>query len=146
VTPCWQWTGRRDANGYGFTVRGQRAHRVSWEDTFGPIPPGLFVCHHCDNPSCVRPDHLFLGSSADNNRDRHAKGRSRGLFQSGPQHPATQRAGERHWRAKLTASDVRRIRERRADGQQNAEIASAYGVNPATISRIARGIWRKEVE
>ena len=75
---CWVWIGAK-TNGYGVICIGgtktRQAHRVSWELENGPIPDGMCVCHHCDNPSCVRPDHLFLGTRADNNRDRDAKGR-----------------------------------------------------------------------
>lgn len=81
---CWIWTAAKNQNGYGlFRVPGRKwvvvASRVSWELERGPIPEGIFVCHHCDNPSCVRPDHLFLGTNADNNRDRHRKGRTKNL-------------------------------------------------------------------
>jgi excisionase family DNA binding protein len=79
---CWQWTGAANPKGYGNIGRGKglgtaKAHRVSWELHFGPIPPGLYVCHACDNPPCVRPDHLFLGTAQDNNNDKIAKGRDR---------------------------------------------------------------------
>lgn len=76
---CWLWTGARLKTGYGVLKRGGRvlkASRVAWALVKGPIPDGLFVCHHCDNPPCVRPDHLFLGTHLDNMRDRDAKGRN----------------------------------------------------------------------
>lgn len=75
---CWEWQGGRTAAGYGIFsgTHGRRyAHRFSWELHHEAIPQGMLVCHQCDNPPCVRPDHLFLGSHADNAQDREAKGR-----------------------------------------------------------------------
>src|SRR5262245_52091786 len=72
---CWLWTGAKHEFGYGLINKGGaggrilRAHRVIWEWTNGPIPKGFFVCHHCDVPACVRPDHLFLGTNKDNVQD-----------------------------------------------------------------------------
>lgn len=144
---CWEWTGGK-SGGYGTVRAGGRsakAHRVAWELTFGAPAEGLCVLHRCDNPGCVRPDHLFLGTLDDNNKDRAAKGRSRGTFDSSDAHPAKLRRGERHWRALLTAADVVEIRRRSDLGERRIDIAARYSVNPATISRIARRIWRQEV-
>jgi hypothetical protein len=77
---CWEWTALLKRNGYGSFYRNRgvkvAAHRYSWELHHGPVPDGLFVCHRCDNPKCVRPDHLFLGTHRDNMDDMWAKGRA----------------------------------------------------------------------
>lgn len=78
-TPCWEWIGNKSQNGYGqFSSRyfSTLAHRASWEIFVGPIPDGLYICHRCDNKSCVNPEHLFLGTQHDNMLDMVQKGRS----------------------------------------------------------------------
>jgi len=75
---CWEWTGFKRDTGYGhINIDGfmMRAHRFSWTINYGPIPEGLLVCHKCDNPGCVRPDHLFLGTIQDNMTDKKIKKR-----------------------------------------------------------------------
>lgn|SRR5262249_45026831 len=83
-TECWLWTGSRNNGGYGYMAYNgwsEGTHRISWIVHRGPIPNGLWVCHHCDVPSCLRPDHLFLGTPQDNVADMIAKGRYRGIQQ-----------------------------------------------------------------
>lgn len=145
---CWEWTGHRDRLGYGkLTVdgKGMLAHRVSFRLAYGLLPDDLCVCHHCDNPSCVRPDHLFLGTRGDNNRDRAAKGRTGanvGLTMS--RYPERRARGERQGSAKLTQAKVDEIRRRyAAGGCSHRELAKEYQVGKTTISEVLRGEnWR----
>lgn len=124
---CWLWNGALGNDGYGkTTIDGQtrRAHRAAWELTNGPIPKGLLVCHHCDTPACVRPDHLFLGTPRDNTHDAVAKGR----LSAGDRHwtrvePEKNPSGEAHW--------TRRMPERLARGDK-----SGARLHP---ERLARG-------
>lgn len=129
---CWEWTGTRAISGYGVAWRdGTRpyAHRLSWEIHNGPIPAGMYVLHHCDNPPCIRPDHLFLGNQRDNMRDMADKGRARGVIERGPANP----------NSKLTAEDVRAIRVGLATGQRQADLARRFCVRPQSIDAIATG-------
>lgn len=139
---CWLWTGAKNGMGYGcLDVDGRtvRAHRFSYEMEHGPVPSDMLVCHHCDNPSCVNPDHLFLGTPSDNMRDMARKGRSGG-YRSGVGNGLTE---ERHPMARLARSDVARIKAMLFAGHTQTSIAALYGVRPNTISRIARGeTWR----
>jgi len=126
---CWLWTASLDGKGYGqfgIEKRSHRAHRVAWELTFGAVPAGLCVLHHCDNPRCVNPAHLFLGSMKDNTRDMLSKQRDGHGRMPGARNP----------NAKLTDDDVRTIRRRREEGQKLREIAADYGITEANVSYI----------
>lgn len=135
---CWEWTASRQKNGYGSIAlprrdsgRMARAHRVSWMIAHGPIADGLQVCHRCDNPPCVRPDHLFLGTRAVNMADCVAKGRLNSA------------RGERASKAKLTAEKVNEIRARLARGATDQGLATEYGVSDTSIRMIRLGwTWR----
>ena len=132
---CWIWAGA-DPSRYGTMMvggrRGRRvrAHRVMWELTRGPIPNNLDVLHRCDVPACVNPDHLFLGTHADNMQDAQRK------------HRLTQPhlCGESHGTAKLKEGRVRAIRESK---ESCSKLALRYGVSRSLISQIRRRvIWR----
>jgi hypothetical protein len=137
-TPCRVWQGWVDANGYGVR-NGQRLHRWVMEQVHGPIPEDMIVMHLCDNPPCFRYDHLRIGTTAENNADRSAKGRtSRAVKNPHWLH----KTGEQHTQAKLTAEQVRQIRARLANRQKGYLLAEEYGVSTATISLIKnRHIW-----
>jgi predicted XRE-type DNA-binding protein len=125
---CWLWRGAINASGYGVVgVQGKvlRAHRVAYEMFYGLILPGLYCLHTCDNPPCVRPEHLFVGTPADNMHDMARKGR----------HKAN---------PKLTAEQVKDIhRLYRQEHWNQSRIATLFGVDPSNISLILRNIiWQ----
>lgn len=129
---CWEWQGRRDEHGYGRTSLGGRlnrgAHRLAWELERGPVPPDLQVLHHCDNPPCCNPCHLFLGTNHDNAIDRHSKGRSKNLDH-----------GELHPKAKLTSQQVNEMRALGAAGWTQLRLAERFGISRGNVSKIIRG-------
>jgi hypothetical protein len=121
---CWIWHRGIDKQGYGTLKcwgKVSKAHRVSWELHNGPIPDDLFVCHKCDNPPCVNPEHLFLGTNKDNCDDRDRKGRVNTV---------------------LTAEQVLEIRSLCEHGMLQRVVAARYGVQQSLISLIVnRKIW-----
>lgn len=130
---CWLWTGRtRTPSGYGRIWDGESrhnpklilAHRLVWTLTFGPIPDGMEVCHSCDTPACVRPDHLFLGSHATNMADMTAKQR--------------QARGPQNARTRLNETLVSEIRGRSEAGVSERVIAAEFGVSRGAITSILR--------
>lgn len=130
---CWIWNGARVRKGYGKikAVAPDKAtlsaHRVAYEFAVGPIPSGMMVCHRCDNPPCVNPDHLFVGTATDNRADQQRKGR----FNPGD------RFGAKGSNARLTEDQVREIRR---SPQLGHEVFSArFGVTPNTIRNVIRG-------
>ena len=132
-TECWRWLGYKTPLGYGGVGIGgktMRAHRVAYELVKGPIPRGMMVCHSCDVRDCVNPEHLFLGTQADNMQDMRRKGRS-----APPEQTANR--GRKNGSAKLRESQVREIRS--SVGSQS-QIAASYGVSQMTVSCIKRGV------
>jgi hypothetical protein len=119
---CWLWTSSVDSTGYGTFWKdrtAQKAHRLSYQIHRGDIPAGMQVCHKCDNPLCVNPDHLFVGTLQDNMKDRNAKRRNA--------------KGERIWKAKLNEQDIVDIR---ASDESGVSLGRKYGVGSGVISRI----------
>ncbi len=134
---CWIWTGCKNEKGYGKFNPGfepTKAHRFSYEEFVGPIPHSLWVLHQCDNPSCVRPAHLFLGTNKDNtqdkmDKDRHVKGETNG-------------------RAILTEEDVREIRRRYRRGSYvsgSYALAREFGMSHGAVNEIVTGKTWKHV-
>jgi hypothetical protein len=124
---CWLWTAYVTSKGYGVTAiagRTARAHRVAWESVNGAIPEGMCVCHRCDNPGCVNPEHLFLGTTQENTSDRDQKGR--------------QAKGSRNAMARLSPDIVRSIRQQAAEGVPVKRIARRLGLKSTTTRCVAK--------
>ena len=137
-TNCWNWIAATSAKGYGqirLLSRAYYTHRISYELEHGDIPEGMCVCHRCDNPACVNPEHLFLGTNADNMADKIAKGR---------ESPVPGIRGIDHYRAKLSEDDVIAIRSA-PKSVSHRELASKYGNSIANISWIRNGKGWKHV-
>lgn len=142
TSDCWLWAGARQPDGYGH-YGGQMAHRISYQIHYGKIPDGMQVAHRCDVRYCVRPDHLFLATPAQNTADMIIKGRGRNGFR-GYNRRAVVRRGSGHHRAKLTEKDILWIRHWYATGQATQRaLAREFGVNQTTIRKIVLGmIWQ----
>ncbi len=135
---CWIWSGNKDGKGYGRVNFADfksfsKAHRLAWFLTNGEIPVGMLVCHKCDNPSCVNPNHLFLGTIKDNNLDKVAKGRQKGA------------RGERNFGAILNEKQVEAIRFLYASGEFSTyALSDIFQVSRNCISRVVNKItWSK---
>ena len=130
-TPCRIWFGSV-AKGWGDRPighgkhQGSSAHRWAWERTHGPVPPGMWVLHHCDNPPCWNVDHLYLGNAQDNVTDRQARGR--GVSHQGTLNPGT----------KVTEAQVLAIRAEYAEGASKAALGRRYDISESNIRRIVR--------
>lgn len=135
-THCWLWTASLSTHGYGQVGVGpliRRCHRVAWELINGPLPNAIRLCHRCDVRRCVRPDHMFLGTQADNLTDMRAKGRWK----------ATPRFGVDNPRAHFTDDEIVTIRRRFAQGETCSHISRHFSVYPSTISSIVkRHTWK----
>lgn len=133
---CWVWTGGCDQDGYGLVQASRpstatlRAHRIAWQLHYGEHPRDRLICHSCDNPGCVRPDHLFVGSPAENTRDAASKGRMA--------------RGERNAAARLGPEQVKALRkEYRAGGVSQVSLGRKYGISQSQVSVIVRcESWR----
>ena len=147
---CWLWTGYKNGSGYGIVGRSHKtflAHRYSYEKHNGEIPRGILVCHKCDTPACVNPDHLFLGTYKDNAQDCSIKGRNnkpKGKNHWSKTRPEDIVREENHGMAKLDRDKVIAIFR---DNRYNYEIAKDYGVNTSCIQKIKSRInWRHVTE
>ncbi|KKN74829.1 hypothetical protein LCGC14_0387220 [marine sediment metagenome] len=133
---CWEWQGNIDKNGYGrFNMMKHTyfAHQTAYLLHYGERPSGINVCHHCDNPACVNPYHLFIGTQADNVADCIAKGRKT----NPPKH-----IGSKHPHSKLTEDDVKQIRILRADGLTYRAIGNRFRVTYYAIYDVCNRSWK----
>lgn len=144
---CWIWKRGLSKSGYGkfwLNKLNMRAHRAAWVITHGEVPSGMMVCHRCDTPACVRPEHLFLGTAQDNVNDMVSKRRNR----TGDDHytrtsPHKVLRGTNHGMAKLSDEQVAEARRRFSEGAANAALATEYGVSRSTMWAITKNRTRR---
>ena len=150
-TGCWEWKGCKLIDGYGgIKIRinkigfMKKVHRVAYETYVGPIPEGIFVLHHCDNPPCFNPEHLFLGTHQTNMDDMYSKGRGPVGEKSGKHtKPESCPRGSKHPNSKLTEKDVAEIRAKCVPRKYTrAMLAAEYGVRKCTIDDVLSRSWR----
>lgn len=135
---CWNWTAAKLPHGYG-KLQSMLSHRASWKIHFGEIPSGLLVCHKCDNPSCVNPNHLFLGTHKQNTQDMVKKGRAAcGDRHGSKTHKENVRRGDNHPFTKIKQSDIPAVLLMRKNGMYFKDIALKYGVSWSAIQRICK--------
>lgn len=138
---CWIWHGSKDKDGYGnFSFEGeQRAHRVAYKLWIGEIPNGMMVCHHCDTPACVNPEHLFLGTAKDNTQDMIKKGRNIQRY--------IDRSGKNNGHAKLTEEDIQNIRALYGSKKfTHRSLAKKFNVSRTNIGSIVNNnLWQHVV-
>lgn len=144
---CINWKGANNGKGYGVVsikYKGKwknfYAHRVAYEKEYGRIKKGMLVCHKCDNPSCINPKHLFLGTHKDNSMDAASKGRC--CMQA---HPEKRPIGERNGGCKITEALVPTIRELRKEGYLIRELVEEFDLSKSQIKRIIYGKSWKHV-
>lgn len=130
---CWEWQRATDRDGYGLFKLNKRmrfAHRVAYVIENGDLDPNLLVCHSCDNPPCVNPQHLWTGSNKDNQRDKSVKGRI---------------GGERNPNAKVTETDMAQILERHSLGESVKSLTDEYGFSRCHLYKVLRGDQWKSI-